>query len=154
MTGPVFVDTNVFVYRHDSSEPSKQSRAEQWIELLAHRRMGRLSYQVLQELYATLTRHGGAAFDPPAAREIVGALATWQPAAVDLATLERAWRLQDRYSVSWWDALIVAAAQITECRVLLTEDLQDGQRFDAVQVVDPFASPDRAPEEILAALAG
>ena len=154
MTGPVFVDTNVFVYRHDSSEPSKQSRAEQWIELLARRRMGRLSYQVLQELYATLTRHGGAAFDPPAAREIVGALATWQPAAVDLATLERAWRLQDRFSVSWWDALIVAAAQISECRVLLTEDLQDGQHFDAVQVVDPFASPDQAPAEILAALAG
>ena len=149
MTGPVFVDTNVFVYRHDNSEPSKQSRAEQWIGLLARRRMGRLSYQVLQELYATLTRHGRATFDPLTAREIVGALSTWQPVGVDLATLERAWRLEDRYSVSWWDALIVAAAQMSECRVLLTEDLQNGQQFDAVQVVNPFASPDRTPEEIL-----
>ena len=153
MTGPVFVDTNVFVYRHDNSEPAKQSRAEQWIGLLARQRMGRLSYQVLQELFATLTRHGRAAFDQPAAREIVGALSTWQPATVDLATLERAWRLQNRFSLSWWDALIVASAQISECRVLLTEDLQDGQRFDAVRVVNPFASPDRTPEEILAASA-
>ena len=59
MTGPVFVDTNVFVYRHDSSDPSKQLRAERWIALLAHRRTGRLSYQVLQgavcDAYATRT---------------------------------------------------------------------------------------------------
>ena len=151
MTGAVFVDTNVFVYRHDSSDPAKQLRAERWIALLARQRTGRLSYQVLQELYATLTRHGRPAFDPAAARDIVGALATWQPAAVDLAMLERAWRLQDRFSLSWWDALIVAAAQIAECSVLLTEDLQDGQRFDAVQVVNPFASADRTPAEILAA---
>ncbi len=55
MAGPVFVDTNVFVYRHDDSAPSKQPRAEQWITLLVHSRTGRLSFQVLQELYATLT---------------------------------------------------------------------------------------------------
>ena len=46
MTGPVFVDTNVFVYRHDASEPAKQARAPQWIALLAVRRAGRLSFQI------------------------------------------------------------------------------------------------------------
>ena len=50
-------------------------------------------------------------------------------------------------------ALIVAAAQACECKVLLTEDLQHGQKFGAVRVIDPFASPERTPEEILAALA-
>lgn len=50
MTGPVFVDTNVFVYRHDDSEPSKQTRAEEWIALLVRDRTGRLSFQVLQEV--------------------------------------------------------------------------------------------------------
>ena len=62
MTAPVFVDTNVLVYRHDSSDPAKQSRhragfrANDWITLLVRRRLARISFQVLQELYATLTR--------------------------------------------------------------------------------------------------
>ena len=79
-------------------------------------------------------------------------LAVWQPVAIDLAILERGWLLQNRYSLSWWDALIVAAAQSSGCSALLTEDLQNGQRFGGVRVIDPFASPARTPEEILAAL--
>ena len=153
MTVPVFVDTNVFVYRHDSSDPSKQACAEQWIRLLVHSRSGRLSFQVLQELYVSLTHEQRLNFDRSEAQEIVKVLATWQPVAPDLAMLNRAWVLQDRFTLSWWDALIVAAAQTCECKVLLTEDLQDGQEFGAVQVVNPFASPDRTPEEILEALA-
>ena len=153
MTGPVFVDTNVFVYRHDSSDPSKQACAEQWIRRLAHSRSGRLSFQVLQELYVTLTHEQRLNFDRSQAHEIVKVLATWQPVAADLAMLKRAWVLQDRFPLSWWDALIIAAAQTCECKVLLTEDLQHGQEFGAVRVVNPFDSPDRTPEEILAALA-
>ena len=152
MTGLVFVDTNVFVYRHDSSDPSKQSRAEQWIALLASRRSGRLSFQVLQELYATLTRRR-LNFDRSQAREIVELLTEWRPVAVNRALLDRAWLLESRHLLSWWDALIVAVAQTCGCKVLLTEDLQHGYEFDEVRVVDPFASPDRTPEEVLESLA-
>ena len=153
MTVPVFVDTNVFVYRHDSSDSSKQACAEQWIELLVHSRSGRLSFQVLQELYVSLTHEQRLNFDRSEAQEIIRVLATWQPVAADLAMLNRAWVLQDRFPLSWWDALIIAAAQTCECKVLLTGDLQDGQEFGAVQVVNPFASMDRTPEEVLEALA-
>lgn len=152
MTGPVFVDTNVFVYRHDRSDPSKQACAERWIRLLAGSRLGRLSFQVLQELYATLTRTHGLHFDRSEARDIVVALAVWRPVAVDLPTLERAWLVQDAFSVSWWDALIVAAAQTCECGVLLTEDLQHGQEFGATRVVNPFVLQDRTPEDVLEGL--
>lgn len=152
MTVPVFVDTNVFVYRHDSSDPSKQACAEQWIRLLAHNRSGRLSFQVLQELYVSLTHERRLNFGRSEAQEIIKVLTAWQPVAADLAMLNRAWVLQDRFPLSWWDALIVAAAQTCECRVLLTEDLQDGQEFGEVQVVNPFVSLDRTPEEILTAL--
>ena len=148
MTGPVFVDTNVFVYRHDRSDPAKQQRAEQWIRLLARRREGRLSFQVLQELYATLTRDR-LGFDLAEARQIVETLAAWQPIQIDLGILQRAWLAQGRFRLSWWDALIVAAAQASESPVLLTEDLQDGQVFDGLRVVDPFASPERSPREVL-----
>ena len=151
MIGPVFVDTNVFVYRHDLSDPVKQSLAQRWIELLAHARTGRLSYQVLQELFATLTRTRGPSFRPSEAREIVEALTAWQPVQIDLFVLQRAWAVQERYRISWWDSLIVAAAQASACRILLTEDLQDAQDFDGVRVVNPFASPGRRPREILEA---
>ncbi len=152
MIGPVFVDTNVLVYRHDISDPIKQSRADDWIALLVHYRLSRLSIQVLQEFYATLTQKLKPRFDVQEAQEIVRELASWQPVTLDLTVLERAWVLQDRYSLSWWDALIVASALRCECEVLLTEDLQHGQVFETVRAIDPFAASDRTPTEILEAL--
>ena len=152
MTGPVFVDTNVLVYWRDDSDPVKQSRAEDWIAYLGRRRAARISFQVLRELYATLTRKAKPAFDAEEARAIVRDLATWLPVAVDLAILERAWRIQERYILSWWDTPIVAAAQSRACSALLTEDLQHGQLLGQIRVIDPFASPELAPQEVLASL--
>ena len=149
MTGPVFVDTNVFVYLHDDSEPEKKQRADDWIALLVNRRAGRLSFQVLQELYAVLTRTVKETLPPATAQAIVRDLVAWRPTPIDLSILERAWALGQRYALSWWDSLIVAAAQRSQCKVVLTEDLQDGQVFGAVRVIDPFASPDRTPAELL-----
>ncbi len=60
----------------------------------------------------------------------------WQPIQIDLAVLRRAWVIEERFRFSWWDGLIVAAAQASESPVLLTEDLQDGQGFDGARVVD------------------
>ena len=151
MTGPVFVDTNVLVYRSDASDPVKQARADAWFGFLWRSRAGRLSFQVLQELYSTLTRKMRPGFDDREAREIVRELTAWKPIPVDRPVLERAWSLEDRCSLSWWDALIVAAAQTSECNVLLTEDLQHGQVFDTVLVVNPFAAPQRTPSEVLEA---
>ena len=71
MTAPVFVDTNVLVYRQDGSDPTKQSRADDWIAHLARLRAARISFQVLQELYATLTRKLKPAFDAEEAQGIV-----------------------------------------------------------------------------------
>ncbi|PYY06141.1 MAG: hypothetical protein DMG69_24460 [Acidobacteria bacterium] len=65
-------------------------------------------------------------------------LLAWKPVTVDEGLLERAWNLQDRYKLSFWDALIVAAAKAAACRYLLTEDLQADQDLEGVVVVDPF----------------
>ena len=152
MTGPVFVDTNVIVYRYDTRVPAKQSRADDWLKLVWSSRSGRLSFQVLQEFYATTTRKLRPAMTAVEAQRIVRGLAVWRPVPIDLPVLERAWFLEERFTLSWWDALIVSAAQVCECRVLLTEDLQHGQEFDMVRVIDPFASADRTPRQILDAL--
>ena len=111
--------------------------------------MARISFQVLQELYATLTRKLDPGFSTQEAREIVLDLTVWQPVAINFDILERSWLVQQRYSISWWDSLIVAAAQSCECPALLTEDLKHGQRFGAVQVISPFASSDLAPARVL-----
>jgi predicted nucleic acid-binding protein len=64
----------------------------------------------------------------------------------DAALLERGWKIQDRFQLSYWDALIVAAAKAASCRYLLTEDLQAGQSLDGIEVVNPFL---RGPESVL-----
>jgi predicted nucleic acid-binding protein len=65
-------------------------------------------------------------------------LLAWKPVPVDAAILERSWKLQDRYQLSFWDALIVAAAKSIGCRYLLTEDLQTNQDLDGIIVISPF----------------
>lgn len=152
MSVPVFVDTNILIYQQDISDPAKQLCADDWITFLANGRWARISFQVLQELYATLTHKLRPRFEPSEAQEIVRELAVWKPLAADFSTLERSWLLQQRYSLSWWDALIVASAQTCECMALLTEDLQHGQLLGNLRVINPFMFPDRAPGEILEAL--
>jgi len=63
---------------------------------------------------------------------------SWQPVVSDSRLVEEAWSKQDRYKASWWDSLIVAAAQSASCRYLLSEDFQDGQIFDDLEVINPF----------------
>ena len=149
MIAPAFVDTNVLVYRHDASEPTKQARADQWYRSLWQRRCGRLSMQVLEELYAVLTRKVRFGVSAAEAQEIIRVLTAWSPVVTDFRLVQRAWNVQERYSLSGRDALIVAAAQTAECRVLLSEDLQHHQLLGSLRVVNPFASPDRTPLEIL-----
>jgi predicted nucleic acid-binding protein len=134
----VFVDTNVLVYSRDSSEPVKQKQALDWMTFLWDKRNGRISYQVLQEFYVTVTGKLQPGLRVSTAREDVEALLAWNPLPIDRQLIIRAWELQDRNRLSWWDALIVSAAQRTQCQYLLTEDLQEAQNFGGVQVINPF----------------
>lgn len=138
MTAPVFVDTDVLVYARDTANPAKQARAEAWMRHLWERRAGRLSSQVLQEYYVTVTANLQPGLDPETARNDVRGLLTWAPFAVDAVTIEDAWSLQDRYGLTWWDGLIVAAARTGRCGILLSEVLSDGQDHGGTTVVNPF----------------
>jgi len=146
MAGTVFVDTNVLVYSRDASDPGKQARAMDWVSRLWKERAGRLSFQLLAEFYVTVTRKLDPGMDARTAREDVRALLAWKPISTDPGILEGAWRIGDRYGISWWDSLIVSAAEAAECGILLTEDLQDGQALGPLRVVNPFL---HAPREVL-----
>ena len=133
-----FVDTNVLVYARDTSELDKQPLAAAWMEHLWRTRSARTSVQVLNEYYVTVTRKLSPGLDQATARNDIRDLGAWQPTVVDHATIATAWDLEDRYSLSWWDSLIVASAVELGCDRLLTEDLQDGQEFDRLVVTNPF----------------
>jgi len=72
------------------------------------------------------------------ARAEVRDLLAWGPAMIDDRVLNQSWKIQDRYQFSFWDALIVAAAQSLSCKYLLTEDLQANQQLDGLVVINPF----------------
>jgi predicted nucleic acid-binding protein len=136
MTGPCFVDANVFVYAGDPRDAAKQQRARAWRDHLWRTRMGRTSTQVLSETYSTLRRIGAGS--PDAIWDSVQRLFAWNPLPVDESVLRRARELEQRYRLSWWDGMIVAAAQLQNCELLLTEDLHDGAAFGTLVVRSPF----------------
>jgi predicted nucleic acid-binding protein len=136
MTAPVFVDTNVLIYALDDADLKKQAAAREWRAELWKRRQGRISFQVLQEFYVKVTRQWPKVRQE--ARSEVRDLLAWRPVTVDGVILERAWKMQGSFQLSFWDALIVAAAKSASCRYLLTEDLQADQDLDGLLVVNPF----------------
>jgi len=138
MTAPVFVDTNVFVYARDAGETAKQPRALAWLEHLWREQSGRTSVQVLSEYYVNVTRKLSPGLTSEEAWDDVEALLTWHPQPLDDVLLRRGREIQIRYQLSWWDSLVVGAAQLQGCAILLTEDLQDGAVFGGVAVRSPF----------------
>jgi predicted nucleic acid-binding protein len=138
MTDPIFVDSNILVYRRDLTAGPKQKAAEQWLRVLWERRAGRLSMQVLHEFYVTVTHKLSPGLPHDDAREEIRDYFAWQPVPLSHAVLEEAWNVEQQFKLAFWDSLIVSAAHVAGCRYLLTEDLQDGQDLDGLVVVDPF----------------
>jgi predicted nucleic acid-binding protein len=134
-----FVDTNVLAYAHDRSETARQPVARALLDTLWRDRAGVLSTQVLQELYVVATRK----FDPPmprgAARELVVLYASWPVVRVDVALVLAASELEERHTLSFWDALVLEAARRAGATRLVTEDLQPGRRIGGVTIENPFA---------------
>lgn len=133
-----FVDTNVLVYARDAGEPGKQPVAVEWLGYLWRSGAGRLSIQVLQEYYNVVTRKLDPGLPPDQARADVRDLITWTPIGIDPDVLQSAWSIEDRCGFSWWDSLIIASAQHLNCRYLLSEDFQHGQKIGELTIADPF----------------
>ena len=135
------VDTNVLVYSRDQSAGRKNSMAAALVAGLWENGQGCISIQVLQELYVTLRRLLPDTLDSTAAGTIVEAFATWTTHVPDARAVLAAIDLHERARISFWDAMIVRSASALGCDVLYTEDLNAGQRYDDVLVVNPFVEP-------------
>ena len=146
MSALVFVDTNVFLYTVDERDLPKQARAREWVRWCWMQQSGRISTQVLNEFYNNAITKFRGVMPVQQARAQVRNLRQWQPPHLDTFTIDGAWALQDRHALGYWEALIVASAQQQGCRYLLSEDLPHQQRFESVQVINPFrVRPDELP---------
>jgi predicted nucleic acid-binding protein len=144
MTGPFFVDTNVLVYADDARDAAKQAKARELLRGVIRERSGKLSLQVLQEFFAAATQKLG--LTAVAARRRVEVFSHMDVVRLDVDDVLAAIDLHRLHELSIWDALVVRAALLSGCRILYTEDLQDGRRFESLQVVNPFREAD-APAE-------
>ncbi len=114
MSAKVFVDTHILVYRRDSTEAEKQLKARDCLLQLWANKTDRVSTQVLNEYYVTVTQKLNPGLSMKLARSDIRALAVWQPLAVSSALIESAWEIQDRYDYSWWDTLIISSVLLLD----------------------------------------
>ena len=133
---PWFVDTNVLVYIFDDDSPRKQKVARELLDEEADRIV--LSTQVLSEFYVTVTRKLARPLSTDRAIEAVDALCDLPIHTLGTEVVRLAVRRSARSQVSYWDALIIETALAAGATVLLTEDLQDGQKFGDLRVANPL----------------
>ncbi len=131
-----FVDTNVLIYAHDGGAGKKYEQSVRLLSRLVEDGAGAVSIQVLAEFYAAATKKLG--ITSREAEEILADLGGWIIHRPGHADLLRAARFQRRYTMSWWDALVVNSAVELGCSVIWSEDLAGGQRYGSVMVRSPF----------------
>lgn len=131
-----FLDTNVLVYAAAGSGPEEAKR-KRALELMDATEWG-LSAQVLQEFYVTVTRKIAVPLSAEKAVEWIEQFDAFPCLAIDAGLVKIAAETAERYRISYWDGAIVAAADTMGARTLCSEDLNDGQRYGAVTVSNPF----------------
>ena len=137
-TVPSFVDTNILVYAEDRDAKAKHEVARDLVIQLWDDRVGVLSVQVLQELYVNVTRKLKKPLSSAKALEVVQEYLTWTVIENTGRLLTAAIELQQKHQLSFWDAMVVQAAIEGGCDKLYSEDMNAGQRFGSVVIVNPF----------------
>jgi len=138
MRDRIFVDTNILVYAHDLSAKARHDRAFSVVERLWEEESGVISTQVLQEFYITVTRKMKAPLKPADAREIVRNYLAWPVQVNDPEMTIQASEIEEKNGISFWDALIVAAALRLKAKRILTEDLNHGQVIEGIVIENPL----------------
>jgi predicted nucleic acid-binding protein len=139
MSGKAFLDTNIFLYSYDTTDLRKHSIANDLIRSVAVSGEGTISYQVIQEFFNVALRKSPTKLSSEDAQQYL--TTTFRPLLVvplSFSLVSDAIGIRERYRLSWYDSLIVAAAQQAGCKLLYSEDLQHGQQFGTVTIHNPF----------------
>jgi predicted nucleic acid-binding protein len=145
MSDKGFVDTNILVYAHDRTGGAKYQRAQSLVEHLWDSGEGVLSTQVLQELCINLRHKISRPLPVDEIRQLIRDYSTWEVVVNTAESVVQALEIEVRYKTSFWDALILQAAESAGASVLYSEDLARGQKYGAVRVVNPLVTGFRVP---------
>jgi len=140
MSDKIFVDTNILIYAHDIDSGSKHDAAVKIITDLWEKANGILSNQVLQEFYIVITRKIPKPTSLSEARSIIRNYLKWQIEENNSNSILRASEIQEKYNISFWDALIIAAAQQAGATKIITEDMNSGQTIESILIENPFSN--------------
>jgi len=138
MSDKVFLDTNILVYAHEPGTGIKHDRAHALVGKLWNTGDGVLSTQVLQELCINLRRKMAKPWTVDETRSLIEDYLKWETIVNTPTSVIEALENETRYQVSFWDALIIHAAEIAGAAILYSEDLSDGQTYGSVRVVNPL----------------
>jgi predicted nucleic acid-binding protein len=138
MAQKYFVDTNILIYAHDRSAGDKHNRARQLIERLWTSGGGVLSTQVLQELCINLRKKVARPPSVDTVRQLIQDYLSWEVVVNKPESVLQALEIEVRYKISFWDALVLQAAETSGATILYSEDLSAGQHYGLIQVVNPL----------------
>ncbi len=136
MNAKVFIDTNIFVSCVDKAELGKQKQARRIVTDLVESSLAVTSAQVMQEFYVTLSRK--LKLEEIKAKRLMSLLRNIEISMVDEKTVLSAIDSSILNQISFWDGLIISAAEKAKCDYLYTEDLNDAQIIQGVKIVNPF----------------
>jgi predicted nucleic acid-binding protein len=138
MIDKVFVDTNILIYAHDFDAGVRQQRAADCLRELWDTQAGRLSTQVLQEFYVNVTQKIKHPLSKSSAREVIRNYTPWVQSLITPGTVVRASEISEVWRLSFWDSMILAAAEQNQATRLFSEDLSNGEVIAGVKIVNPL----------------
>ena len=138
MKGADFIDTNILVYAYDNHFPDKQQRAREILIRAVKNGSGVLSTQVLGEFFTVVTKKIKVPLSVKNARDIIKYMGSMPVQEIDLLVVNRAIDTLEQYKISYWDSLIIAAAERAGCNHILSEDLNAGQKYHEMEIINPF----------------
>jgi predicted nucleic acid-binding protein len=139
MSASTFIDTNVFVYHLDASDPPKHAVAGDIVREALRTQDGCISYQVVQECLNVVSSKANVPLTPEQAQAYLDAvLAPLMKVGASTELFHRALGIRARWRYGFYDSLVIAAALAAGCTQLLSEDLQHGQQIESLTIVDPF----------------
>ena len=138
MTDRVFLDTNILVYAHDAECLDKKSKSQEIIFESLRNGSGVISAQVLSEFFVTITLKVKQPMSSDQAKKELVLLSAIETVDIDATLVVQAVNIKERWQLSYWDSLILAAAERSGCRTVYSEDMSDGQTYGSLIVRNPF----------------
>ncbi len=138
MNDRIFLDTNILVYAYDKHDPYKQKCAQSLLREGIQNDSAAMSSQVLGEFFCIITQKIQEPMSADAAHDIIMKLSIIPVVEIDLAMVNRAIDTHKKYQISYWDSLIIAAAERAKCQKVLSEDFNSGQTYYSVLALNPF----------------